>query len=235
MNSFVNSYPLYNSNFNKLSNCAILFFKIMHVIFGLDLGFFKYKTVGQKLFSKVLSLCQCYAYCIIYITIVVNKQYNIHLSIWSTIFLIHYIAFVTSLALSRNKISFKMFCDKLLTFDSNMPVAKSYRFELKLCILLLFSLIIKPAASFMQQCLGNEKTCFDSNYVRIYSIVLSFGVDFITILNALIFHLIYCRLVNYTNVLSVKNIDLKAHQQLYKFLVDLAQDIKKTFDSAVCI
>lgn len=221
-------------NANRVSKKTIIFFKILHVLHFLDLGFIRFKSYKLKVFFKSISLFLCYTSCITVLYNVLSQEPDLQMRLWYGIYTFHHMFYVTYFAtISEKRITFKKFYDELLSIDSRLMVVKSYRFEIKFFIINLIPLLYSIVLDIICTMSSGDYACFHPVYATIYYTYIASSVNLVLILNGFIFYLTYCRLVTYKNAFVEKKLDLYFSQHLYKSLVDLAENIKRTFDPVV--
>lgn len=218
-------------NHRNITKYISIVFKLQHVVFSLDFGFFQFKSFKIKIIVKLLSLFQCFCYTYVYLSEVFTS--NIRLRVfWYVNALIHYVVFVVLLLCIKSDSTFCNLLHDLDKIDRDLKIdPESYNLDVKIVMVVFINIFFRLALT-LTFCAG-AGVCVLSLFNRLLLTFLHASVDFVLITYTFVYYVIYCRLRKLLSILEIGNRNIVFLQHIYKALHDVADKYKDAFDLIV--
>lgn len=215
----------------QLSKPLIIFFKLLHIFFGYDFGFFKYKSNKIKYFVNIFGVFQSISICLILISSM-RKMVLVDY-FWYGIYLIQYVLNVIVLAsLSPGK-SLCSFRREMRRLDHMIKCEDAHRHLGKIELLVTVCFIVyRMAIYFYFYLTGGILLKFVwANAIYLFVILC---LEYISIYSVFIFLSIYYRLKVLVSLIKSTNINsLVIFYSIYKSIADTTENFKKAYDPMV--
>lgn len=220
----INSFLKKQTNGNQ----NVVFYKIMHVLFGLNFGFFD--SSNNKLRVKNCILFSSLSTCVCVITLNVYYFRAIEIAWFNIYYATEQIFYI--LIFYRTKYTMSNFFRTLINIDTklNEPINKT-KFENRYLNITLW-VIIGKAIVFVGWCYVCEIYQGPIWASTVY-FILWICHDFIAVTNSLVFFSVYLRLKSLSCQLETASTGYESFNKIYKSIVDAAESIKNSFDAFV--
>lgn len=211
-------------------------FKIVHVIFCLDFGFFEHKSKTRRIIWKSVTIIQAiFIICIsVYSAYVTSPSFLFFY--WFMLYFIHFILNVFFLIFFCRSATFCQLFKDLEYIDFKLGVYNAtYSIEKKILIInMLYTLYF--IGSGIVNCIPSQLEsghCFSPLFLaNVTMIVVSF--IYVNTAYMFVFLCIHCRLQTLTLILRKRFINnIYPKQLIYKSIADLAEIYKSAFDPSV--
>lgn len=212
--------------------CLIFVYKTLHILFGLDLGFMKFKSCRVKIAPKIVAVIQCIFHCIFAGKHLFRTDMPIFFGIRFSFFLLHYFMCALMLTFIKYDSTFCNLFHDLRTIDLGLKVNHaSYNLEVKLMLSMFTCLLFKISLG-VNYCMYFT-FCAITSWNSVLFVLALFASDVILITCAFMFYAINSRLKKLVSLLKAENSDFLSTQYLYKSIVDIAERHKVAFDPVV--
>lgn len=212
---------------------VIVFFKIHHILFGIDFGFFMFRSNKIKVIAKCLSIAQCLMYCFSCLRSIFYP--NVHKRFfWYTIVIVRYVCSVAFLSLSKRDATFCNLFHDLEIVDQGLNVDPgSLNLDVKIVLAAIISISYRLTVGYAYCVVTGS--CVLSIYNKLLLMFILESADFVLIAYTFVFYTIYCRLRKLLSVLETSNCDIVSLHRIYKALMDVTDKQKSAFDLIVSI
>lgn len=210
------------------------FFKMFHVCFGFDFGFFKYKTTKIRIASKVLCFLQSLLISLSCVWSYYSETfYNRLYFIWFNSLFSQYVVYVLIFIFKRSDVTFYQ-----LNYDMQVVDLKLRAYKARKCVEKRFILMISLTYTYRIMIYVEYNTFFGSFVKPVWVSVVYFLVilacDTVLMINGYIYYAFYYRLrIFTTNLETSDNQVLLSYQSLYKSIVNIVEKYKSAYDFVV--
>lgn len=208
------------------------FFIILHIVFGLDFGYFKRRSPRSKLTVKFITLSYCFSVSLaVSIYLLLNYDTRFFVKLYVFYVLIQNIYNVVVLTFSVDH-SFYNFQKTLLLIDSKLLTVDSFNIENKVIISCCLYYIVSVIWSLLY-CLRYPEECVQP-FVNIGVFLRLLSFNTVLIVCFFVFYSVYLRMKVFLDF--VKNsggATILECLNIYKSILDAVEEIKKTFDILV--
>lgn len=227
----VQSVP--NSEESKPFLVMQIFFKMLHVIFCLDFGFFEHKSKNQRIFWKVATFLN--AISLTYFSFI-NIARGARSIFWLCHFFCHFIYnVVVLLSLSPNKTLRQLYRDLQIIDIKLRANCASYNLEKKIIALIMIRFVCS-FITYTYYCV-NRFECFNLSLVRVSSIYIFFwliiSINVVNLCCAFVFYSVFYRLKMFVSVLKSNDRNCLSMHYIYKSIVNLTELYKSALDPLV--
>lgn len=227
-----------NDNFklyNKQANYYLtIFFKILHVCFGYDFGFIKYKTAKIKCVAKLLCFIQSLLISFSCIwALVYEKKFSPLFLIGINYVFGQYVTYVLIFLFKRSDVTILQLYSDIQIFDLKLSAYKAIECVEKRFILLISFCYMYRILLIAVYC-SISGHCIKPVWVSILYFLVSLTCDTVLMINTYVYYTFYYRLRIFSTNLKTNDINLwLPHHCLYKSFADVVEKYKNAYDSLV--
>lgn len=230
-------FPTNQENMKHVPQNLMIIYKIIHIIFGLDFGFFDYKTKTMRFFLKCFTFFSTLS---IAVTSVLSAHiYSLpEIFIFYVYFVIQYMTFFLIMFIFK-----KPFCGFLQVMGNinaefnkqNLDHSIKLNIEISLGALFLLARMVLEVVWCIEIDIHKQQ-CISPNWVLniFYMILISHDLILLTML--LVYYIAYINLE--TLACQLKNDNLNSYDKynnIYKSIVDATENMKSSLDPLVSL
>lgn len=214
------------------------FFKIAHILFCLDFGFFEHKSKTRRIIWKLVTFLQAILFICICVYVAYVTSPSISFVFWFMLYFIHFLLNVFLLTFFCRRATFCQLLRDLEYIDFKLGVDNaSYDIEKKIILVNMFYTFYYVSNTIII-CIPSQLAtyhCYDPLFFTFITIIV-ISFTYVHTSFMFVFVSIHYRLQTFTLILDKKPINnIYPMHLLYKSIADLAEIYKPAFDPSVSI
>lgn len=210
-----------------------IFFKLIHIIFAYDYGFFIYESRNMKILTKIFTVAHGLFINLVNLTFIYITLPPLHAFAGTLNVIVHLVNVLILIYFDKNT-----FCNFLkdlevidFFLDSNHD---SDAMGLKIAFSLMVGLGYKIILTILY-CVNSHKYCLKPMVMQIWFFIPLLAYDIPLIVTFFTYHAVRFRLKKIINFVENKSPNILQYHHIYKALVDTIERIKISFDIMVSV
>ncbi|CAH2095115.1 unnamed protein product [Euphydryas editha] len=215
-----------------ISKLLKTFFIIIHIVYGHDYGFVKYKSTRHKFIIKLSTAVFSASLATVLLILISKETEELQNVIWFSSYVFMNYAYIIMLLIIPERNTFYILQEHLRSIDSEINAdTSSYFLDLKILLLLIITIADKIITTIVYCWFFGP--CINNIFTQILFMIPCSSLDMPIIVYYFLFHATYMRLITMRKFINDRKFKPKQMQIIYKSLHDTVENIKNAFDPLI--